>query len=596
MKTNEMCTGEPIFSENLIFNAFFGALDNLSLGIIIIDREGNVRFFNSMAGYFLGIQSSIISGKPIQEVVSETQIIEFLSSGIPHYDKLIIINNRQLKCNFSPVKVREQVAFSIGILQENSEKIALVNELAELKEKYDFIEMLLDETFEELGAVDKDGRITYMSRKSAQNLGVERDEVLGQDILTISQRCLLKKVASTGIPEVAKISHPNKKPVPVMVVPLFKNEKLAGAVCKSIFNNLEDAKDFIFRLQNLDVRQFKRTSLKRVNGCRFCFDDIVGNSSAILNIKTKALRAAEGDSTILLTGESGTGKELFAQAIHMASLRRSGPFIRVNCAGIPENLLESELFGYEYGSFTGARKEGKPGKFELAHNGTIFLDEVGDMSIGMQAKLLRVIQENEFERVGGTVTYEVDVRIIAATNKDLWKMVKGGQFREDLYYRLDVVNLAIPPLRERLGDIPLLVGHFIPQIQKRTNSSVKGVTPEVLNLFLHYDWPGNVRELINVLEGTMNLNISNLIDIQSLPSRILKRMASVNSLISTDLERSISTPQNKKIESLEKERIEEALYIKGGNKRQVAIYLNVCRSTLYNKLKKYEIFTRANSG
>ena len=590
MKIDNPWAEKPILSEN--FNPFFEAFGNLSLGIICINRETTIIFINSMAGCFLGVQPSSILGKPINTVISDPKIIDILSTEIPRYEMHHSINSYQLRLSFLPIIINSQTSFVMVIMQDYSENITLTNKLAELRDKYEFLETLLEETFEELGAVDKDGRITYMSRKSAQNLGVERDEVLGQDILTISQRCLLKKVASTGIPEVAKISHPNKKPVPVMVVPLFKNEKLAGAVCKSIFNNLEDAKDFIFRLQNLDNRQIKNPTLKRVTGCRFCFDDIVGNSSAILNIKNKALRAAEGDSTILITGESGTGKELFAQAIHMTSPRKKGPFIRVNCAGLPENLLESELFGYEYGSFTGARKEGKPGKFELAHNGSIFLDEVGDMSIGMQAKLLRVTQENEFEHVGGTVTYEVDTRIIAATNKDLWKMVKVGQFREDLYYRLDVVNIPTPPLRERLEDIPLLIEHFIPQIQKRTNSSVKGVTPEVLNLFMHFDWPGNVRELINVLEGAMNLNTSNLIDIPSLPSKVRKRMANVNNFRPIDSERSISTPENQNIKKLEKEMIEEVLHIYGGNKRQTAIYLNMCRSTLYNKLKKYEIVAK----
>jgi len=589
-----MSTEEAVSYEN--FDSLFEAFGDLSMGIICINRETKVCFINSMAGYFLGVQSSSILGRPINVVISDPQVFHTFSTGIPRYDIKHSVNGYQLRLNSLPIKINGQILFFMVIIQDYSENITLTNKLAELRDKYEFLETLLEETFEELGAVDKDGRITYVSRKSAQNLAVERDEVLGEDILTISKRCLLKKVASTGIPEVAKISHPNKKPVPVMVVPLFKNEKLAGAVCKSIFNNLEDAKDFIFRLQNSDNRQIKNPTLKRVKGCRFCFEDIVGNSSAILNTKTKALRTAEGDSTILITGESGTGKELFAQAIHMTSLRKKGPFIRVNCAGIPENLLESELFGYEYGSFTGARKEGKPGKFELAHNGSIFLDEVGDMSIGMQAKLLRVAQENEFERVGGTVTYEVDARIIAATNKDLWKMVKVGQFREDLYYRLDVVNIPIPPLRERLEDIPLLIEHFIPQIQKRTNSSAKGITPEVLNLFMHYDWPGNVRELINVLEGAMNLNISNLIEIPSLPLKVRKGMANVNSFRSIDSERSISTIENQNIKKPEKKTIEEALHIYGGNKRQTAIYLNMCRSTLYNKLKKYEIFSRTNDG
>lgn len=309
-----------------------------------------------------------------------------------------------------------------------------------------------------------------------------------------------------------------------MVAPLIRDEVLLGAVCKSIFTDVKEAESFISRLQEVQGRNRPDDTPWKVSGCRFTFDDIVGKSKAMLSAKKRALRAAKGDSNILIAGESGTGKELFTRAIHMASLRRHGPFVVVNCAGIPENLLESELFGYESGSFTGARKGGKPGKFELAHNGTIFLGEAADMSMGMQAKLLRVIQEKEFERVGGTVSYAVDVRIVAASNRDLWEMVQGGQFREDLYCRLDVVSIRTPPLRERLEDLSLLTQHIIPHIRERTNSKVTGVTRQVLDLFAAYDWPGNVRELRNVLEGAMNLNTGELIDVDTLPSRIRKKM------------------------------------------------------------------------
>jgi transcriptional regulator with PAS, ATPase and Fis domain len=271
----------------------------------------------------------------------------------------------------------------------------------------------------------------------------------------------------------------------------------------------------------------------------------------------------------------------------LASLRRNGPFIRVNCAGIPENLLESELFGYESGSFTGARKEGKPGKFELAHNGTIFLDEAGDMSMGMQSKLLRVIQENEIERIGGTGSYEVDVRIIAATNKDLWEMVKKGQFREDLYYRLDVVNIHISPLRERIEDIPHLIEYFIPVINQRVNSQVSGVDQEVLNHFLTYNWPGNVRELKNVLEGAMNLNIGKLISMGAIPSKIRKKMIDKPRIIPVGSGDQVITFKNRKL--LEKAMIEQALVLKNCNKRQAAMYINMSRSTFYNKMKLYQI-------
>ncbi len=585
--------GEKVLShetfdlENLIFDSFWNAFGDLSIGVIVIDRKTTVRFFNSMAGYFMGIQPLLVLGKPVQETLPETKIIETLSTGIPHYDKQRMINGKRLKCSSIPIKIQGKIVSAVEVMMDDTEKASMANELEELREEYDLIEELLDQTFEELGAVDKDGRLTYISRKSAQNLGFSRHEILGMDMSTIDRKCFLKKVANTGIPHVGKISRPHKKPIPVAVTPILKDNELSGAVCRSVFTDMNEAKESIARIQKLDEPRKAELNPKRVSGCRFSIDDIIGQSKVIANAKKKALRVAEGDSTILITGESGTGKELFAQAIHMASLRRDGPFVRVNCAGIPESLLESELFGYEPGSFTGARKEGKPGKFELAHNGTIFLDESGDMSMGMQAKLLRVIQENEIERVGGSWIYEVDVRIICATNKDLWDMVNKGQFREDLYYRLDVVNIHAPPLRDRIGDIPFLVEHFLPIINKRANSNVKVVSQEVMNCLLSYDWPGNIRELKNVLEGAMNLNIGESIDMEALPSRVRKKMTGQTLFKRAGPEERILELKDRK--AVEKAMIEQALIIKNGNKRQAAIYLNMCRSTFYNKLKAYKI-------
>jgi len=584
---NKTLNHEPFVPENLLFDSFWNAFGDLSIGVIVIDRNATVRFFNSMAGYFMGIQPLLVLGKPVQETLSETKIIETLSTGIPHYDKQRMINGKRLKCSSIPIKIQGKIVSAVEFMLDNTEKTSIMKQLKDQREKYDLLDGLIDATFEELGAVDKDGRLTYISRKSAQNLGFSCHEILGIDMSTIDKKCFLKKVANTGISYVGKISRPHKKPVPVMVTPILKDNNVSGAVCRSVFTDMAQAREFLPRMQKLDEARKTKQHPKKISECRFSIDDIIGQSKAIANVKKKALRVAEGDSTILITGESGTGKELFAQAIHMASLRRNGPFGRVNCAGIPESLLESELFGYEPGSFTGAGKEGKPGKFELAHNGTIFLDEAGDMSMGMQAKVLRVIQENEIERVGGSSIYEVDVRIICATNKDLWDMVNKGQFREDLYYRLDVVNIHVPPLRDRTGDIPFLIEHFIPIINKRVNSNVRAVSQEVMDCLLSYDWPGNVRELNNVLEGAMNLNIGESIDMEALPSRVRKKMAGQPLFKPVGPEERVLEFKDRR--AVEKAMIEQALSIKNGNKRQAAIYLNMCRSTFYNKLKRYNI-------
>ena len=590
-EVDEVCKAENVEPNPaliLFIKSFFEGFEELPFGIIVVDRQANIRFFNSLFEKFIGVQSFQAIGKPIRDIFSRTQTVETLASGATLNNKYLL-NGLALECSSFPVMINGKVIFAIEMLKDCSDKMSISNELAELREKHIFLSLILDETFEELIAVDKIGRLTYISPKSAQNFGFLPDEILGKDITTFDLKCSLKKVAQTGISEFNKISRPNKDPVPVMATPIFNGDELCGSVCRSIFTDMAEAKRFISHLEKSDGALKKTPCPRKISGCKFSFDDIIGNSKAISYIKEKAIRVAEGDSTVLITGESGTGKELFAQAIHMASLRRNGPFIRVNCASIPENLLESELFGYEPGSFTGARKGGKPGKFELAHNGTIFLDEVGDMSMWMQAKLLRVFQEGEIARVGGTVSYEVDVRIISATNKDLWKMVEKGRFREDFYYRLDVVNLQIPPLRERTEDISLLIDEFIPIINKRANCRISSVSKEVLDCFLSYRWPGNVRELINVLEGAMILNNGDSINLQAFPVRIRKKISGTAAVSLKFVNPEDRSKIIKQQVISEKALIEQALMVKNGNKRQAAIYLNMCRSTFYNKLRKYEI-------
>lgn len=578
---------EAATDEDVLLHAFFGPLFDLPVGLVVIDAKASIRVFNAMAGYLLGISPSLVLGKAIGDVLPGATLPGILETGTPYYDKRELVNHRILRCSFIPVKLGPRVAFAAQFMQDQSEEIRLESQLSELRAKYDTLDNLLDKSFEELGAVDRDGQLIYLTRKSARNMGYFREQVIGKDITSIYPSCLLKKVSQTGIPEVAQISRQGKKKVPVVVMPILTDGSVEGAVCKSIFTDLHEAKEFIGQFRGLDSRFSREAAPQRTAAAGVTFDDIVGRSKSILAAKVKAARSAKGDSNILITGETGTGKELFARAIHSASMRRNAPFIVVNCAAIPDTLLESELFGYEDGSFTGARKGGKPGKFELAHNGTLFLDECADMSIGMQAKLLRAIQEKEFERVGGTVTYQVDVRILAATNKDLWDMVQQGQFREDLYYRLDVVNIHVPPLRSRMEDLSDLAHHFIPLIRTVTNSSVRGLTDEVLDLFMKYQWPGNIRELSNVLEGAMNFNTGELITLAALPSRLRKKMQDPRFAELDDLRDAV--PQVRDKETVEKAMIEHAIRATKGNKRQTAKMLNISRATLYNKLRKYGI-------
>jgi sigma-54 dependent transcriptional regulator, acetoin dehydrogenase operon transcriptional activator AcoR len=303
------------------------------------------------------------------------------------------------------------------------------------------------------------------------------------------------------------------------------------------------------------------------------FADIIGESNQLNYLKDLSLKACKGDSTILITGESGTGKEMFARAIHYNGNRKDKPFIAINCAAIPENLLESELFGYEEGSFTGAKKGGKIGKFELGNGGTIFLDEIGDMPLHLQTKLLRVIQERSIERIGSIYNTKIDIRIIAATHKDLDKMVEQGEFRRDLFYRLNVIPLKIPPLRDRTGDIDILIYYFLNKCNSKLEKSVLGFSEEVVDLFNVYYWPGNIREMENVIEYAVNMESTEIISMNNLPARFKER-------------KKCETAYNLRI--LEKQTI-EAVLAQYPNRDKAAAILGVGRATLFRKIKEYEI-------
>ncbi len=323
----------------------------------------------------------------------------------------------------------------------------------------------------------------------------------------------------------------------------------------------------------------------------FCFNDqalhfneIIGKSQPILELKKKAQRVANSSSSVLIRGESGTGKELFARAIHQTSTRRKQNFVAINCAAIPADLLESELFGYEAGAFTGAKGEGKPGKFELADKGTIFLDEIGDMGLHLQAKILKAIQDQKFYRIGGVKEINVDVRIISATNRNLEEMINEKKFREDLYYRLNVIPLGLPPLRERKEDILSLIKFFIEKYNKILHKNIKGLTIEAENILLSYNWPGNVRELENVIEYAINMELNSYINKDNLPTRMFSADLRGKEIKEKDL--------NDAIENLEEEMIIAVLNKYGWDtkgKYKAATELGIGKTTLYNKINKYNI-------
>jgi transcriptional regulator with PAS, ATPase and Fis domain len=329
--------------------------------------------------------------------------------------------------------------------------------------------------------------------------------------------------------------------------------------------------------------QYYRSEVTSFEGGRHAWEKIIGESFVMVEARKYGLQAATSDASALITGESGTGKELFAQAIHQNSQRANGPFIKVNCAAIPHELIESEIFGYEGGAFTGARARGKPGKFELANHGTIFLDEIGDMPLTMQAKLLRVLQEHEVERIGASKPTKLDFRVIAATNQNLGRMIKEGRFRSDLFYRLNIFHVRTPSLREMPEDIPRIAYYLLSNLREKRRLIPNRISPEAMALFKQYPWPGNVRELKNALERAMNIAEGRQISVDDLPERIRKFYSEEEGKAGTvGLLRNI-------LADAEKRAIVEALRFAAGNKAKAARILGMHRTGLYQKLKRYDV-------
>jgi PAS domain S-box-containing protein len=360
--------------------------------------------------------------------------------------------------------------------------------------------------------IDENSNITSANEYILNLLGKGANEVTGRNVNTIIKESGLPQVISTKKKTTGDMIQINEHIVITNRSPILSNDTAIGAI--GVFQDISDLAKKLERYQE-ELNYYKDELLKqnRLNGS---FNNIIGSSGSLKEALRIADRASYSTSTVLIRGESGTGKELIAKAIHNHSGRKTKPFVKVNCAAIPENLLESELFGYEKGAFTGAVKS-KPGKFNIADGGTIFLDEIGDMPKSMQVKLLRVLQEKEFDSVGGLVTQKVDVRVLAATNRNLEEMIKTGEFREDLYYRLNVISLSLPPLRDRKEDINLLTEYFIQSISKDLDKTIKGIHSDCLKFLQDYHWPGNIRELQNIIERAINMCDTSVIGPKDLP-------------------------------------------------------------------------------
>lgn len=433
---------------------------------------------------------------------------------------------------------------------------------------------------------DLDGKIIFLNGKYAELLGVDRYEAVGRHVTEIIPGTRMHIVAKTKKEEMGSIFKlKTGESVVVNRMLVKKNGEVIAVAAFSSFSPFEElnTQSTIEKINHLSqqLNQYKN-ELTKLRGAKYSLDQIIGNAPSLLKLKEMIKKAAQTKSTVLINGETGTGKELVAHAIHQQSNRSYQPFIRVNCAAIPGELLESELFGYEEGAFTGAKKGGKVGKFELANCGTLLLDEINQMPLYLQSKLLRVIQEKEIERVGGKKPIEIDVRLIFTTNQNLLDLVRENKFREDLYYRINVVSIDLPPLRTRLEDIPVLVRHFIDKINKELGLSITGIDSQVINIFQQYHWPGNIRELENTIERAANLALHGVLRLEHF-EHFLLRMEKESGY--SESENDLETVRSK----AERETIIRVLAQTNGNISAAAKQLGINRSVLYEKMKKYSI-------
>lgn len=552
-------------------------IDRLSEGILILDSESRIIANNKFMEIFDIKKEEVpnilqkLDGYCLDEVLS--------SSG--NVDRNIYVKDRKIKVEKLVMKASEQYEYSMLIFKDREDIEDSISQINELKHSLDVMKDILDNAYQGMVLVDEDGRILKWNYEKL--LGIKERDALGKPVEKVIENTRLHIVVKTGKKELCDIQRIQGHNMIASRIPVIKDGKTIGALGTVLFRDIEEVKTLAKKLEVLEntVGKYKG-EISKMYRARYSFDDIITQNEKMLKLKEIARKAAELNSTIMIRGESGTGKEYFAHAIHNASLRKYEPFIRINCAAIPHELLESELFGYEGGAFTGAKKEGKLGKFELANGGTILLDEISSMPYSMQSKLLRVLEEREFERIGGNTRIKADVRIIASTNENLEGAVREGRFRQDLFYRLNVVEIDIPPLRNRLDDIRILSEYILNELVQKMGFPYKTIMDKANLVLRLYDWPGNVRELRNVLERAANISFGNTINPEHLPDYITNRFRG-------DDYNEKACLLKAKVAETEINAIMEALRLTNGNRTDAAKYLGIHRTALYKKMDNYGI-------
>ncbi|MEW6082528.1 MAG: sigma 54-interacting transcriptional regulator [Bacillota bacterium] len=548
-------------------------------GIIAVSIDGRVITHNSSASRILGLEATSAMGKHIDEVFPESGLLTVIATGRAETGVQVSLGKRTLLCNRTPLIKNDEVIGAVGVFQDISELEAISRQLDSFRKLSNQLHAIIESSYDGICVASSAGSIEQVNSAYERLMGVSKEEVLGK---TIGED-LVGKVRMQRMPVTLMQRTATGKDVLVTGSPIFNED---GHLCK-VVTNVRDMTELGRLKRELEIstelQQRYSTELSLLRGEHLNSQVVLTEHSCMKGIIEMALRVAAFDSTVLILGETGVGKEVIAKMIHDHSARKDGPFIKVNCAAIPETLLESELFGYAPGAFTGASRAGKPGMFELAKGGTIFLDEIAELPLSLQAKLLRVLQEQEVFKVGGVSPQKIDVRVLAASNKDLEKMVEAGAFRNDLYYRLNVIPLTVPPLRDHKEDIPLLAHTYLQRFNSRYRTD-KRLSPGAVDQLCEYSWPGNIRELAHTLERLVIMTKGEAIEAGNLPKAVAHAAPTQGLMVGTCPALDVG-PLKEAIGEFEQALISKAIQ-QQGSIRKAAKVLEIDPSTVLRKMRR----------
>ncbi len=557
--------------------------------IIAIDKQGIIVIWNQAAEKMTNLSCKDVLGSFINDVIPESDLYKIVSTGQSEFGIKLRIGSMDTITNRAPIIKNGEITGAVAVLYDVSELEKVSRELVYVRELNAEMDAIFDSSFDGLYITDGDGKTIRINKAIKRITDLGEEELLNKNMGELIDTGILSRSASLMVlenrmPVTTSLTTITGKLLLVSATPIFDER---GQICR-VVTNVRDISELNLLKQKIEqLEELKNHFEFQMNQMKVKLSgNLIFKNRQMEKLVYQAIKIAGVDSTVLVTGESGVGKELIAEIVHLNSNRKSGPFIKLNCAAIPENLLESELFGYEAGAFTGAQKGGKPGMFELAHGGTLLLDEIGDLPLHLQVKLLRALQEREIIRIGGIRPIQVDVRIIAVTNQDLEKMISKGQFREDLYYRLNVVPIQVPSLRSRREDIPILAHHFINKYNLRYKLS-KSMGLDIIEAMMKYDWPGNIRQLENLVERLVVTTGPDLISLNSLPISFLMDNNKHN-----DQEQAIILnhimPMRQAIETIEQLLLEKTFTMVNSCYKAAEI-LEVNPSTISRKARKYGV-------